>query len=145
LSRGSGLNNAIGLFYSYAGASLLLSTTKEEAVTNNEYFQVVLSPKSQCELSATGLKFKYRRTSTGHKNYCWKYSTDGTNFTEFANGVLTSVDTNGEIQQPIDLSTISGLQNMESNVTFRIYLWGATSTAGANAIGRFAAGIPVTV
>lgn len=135
LSRGSGLNSAVGLTYSYAGGSML-STTKEEAVINNEYFQIILSPKSKCQLSTTGLKFKYRRTSSGHKSYCWKYSTDGINFTEFANGSFTSTDSNGEFQQPVDLSIITGLQNIESNVTFRIYLWGATSSAGANAMGR---------
>jgi hypothetical protein len=140
ISRGSGIAVS-SLYYSYAATSTALSATKDAAIANNEYFQIDVAPGSQAVYTVTGLKFKFRRYAVGPVSYCWQYSTDGLNFTEIANGVFTSVDTNGDVMQPLELSSVAGLQSKTSGLVLRLYLWGATNNTSVFALGRYGAGV----
>lgn len=138
ISRGAGLV-VVGLFYSYAATSPV-SSSKQYAIDNSLYFQTVLTPLSNIKVSLSGLRFKFRRNGSGPTNYFWRYSTDGTNFIELYNGVFTSTDTNGELMPPLDLSSINELQNIQSAITLRLYVWGVTDAAAVFAVGRYASG-----
>jgi len=138
ISRGAGLV-VNSLYYSYAATSPV-SSSKQYAIDNNLYFQTVLTPSNNIKLSLSGLKYKFRRYAVGPTNYFWRYSTDGINFTELFNGVFTSVDTNGDIMPLLDLSAITELQDIQSPITLRLYVWGVTTTSSVFSVGRYAAG-----
>lgn len=138
ISRGSGLVVA-GLFYSYA-ASSPLSPTKESALTNNLYFEIQVTPLSTHKLNLSGLRYRFRRYAAGPTDYFWQYSTDDINYTEIKSGSFTSVDTNGDFIDPLDFSGITALQDVQTTVKFRLYVWGVTNAAQVFAFGRYASG-----
>ena len=143
LSRGSGIT-AIALARGFSAKSWDVSATKTSAVTNNEYFQFTINAKTGYMISLSALDARLRRSSTEAPNaYIWKYSLDGTTFTEIGTDVSFTSIADGETQSQIDLSGISALQNVTyaKTLTFRIYAWGGTNTTATFAIARYGAGI----
>jgi hypothetical protein len=64
---------------------------------------------------------------------------DGTTFTDIGSNVsFTGTTAEGDDQPTIDLSSITGLQNVQDNttITFRLYAWGGTSSGATFSIGR---------
>lgn len=139
ISRGAGLvaaslNNAFSS-NNYSGS------TKANAITNNHYQQVVISPVSGKKVSLSTINANFRRSSTGPNTFIWQYSLDGftTSGVDIGSEIsFTDEATNGIAQATIDLSGISALQNVNYNgsVTLRLYGWGTTNTEGTFAIGR---------
>jgi hypothetical protein len=141
LSRGAGiLPTALGR--GFAANSWDNAGTKTTAVSTGEYFEFVINVKSGYKLNLTALDATLRRSgATAPNAYIWKYSTDGTNFTEIGTDVSYTGTTEGVSQPQIDLSAITVLQNVlnATSLTFRLYAWGGTSTGATFSIGRYVA------
>lgn len=143
LSRGAGLSpNALADAYSSSSFSNT-STSLADAIANNDYLQFTVSPQSGYKVSLSTLNGTFRRSATGPNTFQWQYSLDGFATPGINVGptiTYTGTETNGVAQPTIDLSTVAALQNVTfpNMVTFRLYGWNATSTAGTFALGRLA-------
>lgn len=136
LSRGSGLK-AGSLIFSYVSVgaaedNALLSSSKAEAITNNEYYQMQFTINPSYKMDLNSLSYKFRRNAAGPAYYSWAYSLDGTSFSDIsgAEGALVQIN-EGSIYN-IDLSGVTDLQDVKDNktVTLRMYVWkdGGTGT-----------------
>ncbi len=127
----------------FSSTAYVAAGTKADAISNNEFFQITLEPKNNHRLFLTELDYIIRRSGTGPNAFQWQYSLD--NFATAgvdvgAEGSYTGTATNGIAMPAIDLSVIPALQNLPSGseVTFRLYIWGASAGTGTFAIGRLA-------
>ena len=145
LSRGGGLTNTSGLQRTFNSTAPTPANSKESAVLNNQYVQFDVQSKTGFNVSLSTLDVKLRRNSTGATKYKWMYSVDGTNFTEIGEYDIAFTDNNtdGVVQSTIHLSGLKDLQKVPSSqkVYFRLYFWGASSSSGGFAIGRYDSGI----
>lgn len=140
IERGAGLT-AASLSRGYVSTAKNANTTKTEAVANNAYYEIKIASKLAYEANLNGLEFRFRSFSTGPRNYRWMYSTNnGTTFNELgtADGSFLSADGEGGVEPLIDFSINPDLQNLHNNnpITFRLYLWGNTSTGTVFGFGR---------
>jgi trimeric autotransporter adhesin len=136
LSRGSGVT-ASSLGGGYASSNWV-DVSEAAAITNNRYYQVTISAKTNFKVSLSTLDSKLRRSSSGPNAYIWRWSTDGTNFTDIGSSVsFTTSSTGGDVQPQINLAGISALQNViaGTTITLRVYAWGATGAAGTFSFG----------
>lgn len=141
LSRGVGIS-ATALVRAFAATSWDNAASKANAVTNDEYFEYTISPKAGYKVSLSTLDATIRRSgSTAPNSYIWKYSTDGTTYTEIGTDISYTGTSEGGTQPQIDLSGISALQNISSIIYFRLYAWGGTSTNATFSFGRYATGL----
>ncbi len=143
LSRGPGL---IPTGFNYAYNSTLSSygvnNSKSYALSNGDYYSFSLQAQNGYKCSLSSLDVKLRRNTAGPTLFSWFYSIDGQNFTEITKGVnVLNGATEGEVQQTLDLSGLSELQNVLSDkvITFRVYGWNAGAATGGFAIGRYPA------
>lgn len=139
ISRGAGLN-ASALANGYSSNDFTANGTLAQAKANNDYLTFNISAKAGMKVSLSALNANFRRSSTGPNSFLWQYSLDGfaTEGIDITTVSFTSTNTNGEAQAAINLSGISGLQNVASGtvITFRLYGHGATGTGGTFALGR---------
>ena len=143
LSRGAGVTSS-SLPRGFASTNYTGATstpgTKSNAIAADEYMSFTVSAKSGYKISLSALDAILRRSSAGPNTYRWRYSLDGTTFTDIglSDVSYTLSGTEGNQQATIDLSSISALQNVPaaSTITFRLYSWGATSTGANFGIGR---------
>jgi hypothetical protein len=116
------------------------AATESSANTLKEYYEFSINVNTGRFVSLSELNAILRRSSGGPDKYIWKYSLDGTTFYDIGSSVsFTSSNYEGTAQTPIDLSSISALQNVQSGttITLRLYAWDASSTAtGTFSIGR---------
>jgi len=143
LTRSSSLT-ATSLSAGFA-ASGFNFTTQAAAESGNLYFQFTLTTAASAQASLSAINATLRRTSTGPNVYQWEYSTDG--FATTRNNIggnvsFTTTGSNGDVQTAIDLTGISGLQNIAggTTITFRIYAWGASAATGTFAVGKPSSG-----
>lgn len=142
LGRGAGFT-AASLNFSYVSSSQLLGANKDEAINNNEYFEIKLNAKDTYKLSLISLNYKYRRNSSGPSGYKWKYSLNGVDFTDVgATETDEAVFSSDGVSYAIDLNSIVALQNIpvQTIVTLRMYVWGSGSSSQVFGFGRYYAG-----
>jgi len=142
LGRGAGFT-AGSLNFSYVSTTSLLGTTKEEAITNNEYFEIVLNTKDGYKTSLDALNFKYRRNSAGPSHYKWRYSLNGADFTDVGNAVQDTAYSSGDgIAYSVNLDEVTALQNVASGttITLRMYIWGSGGNTQVFGFGRYYVG-----
>ncbi len=140
LTRGAGIA-ATGLGRAFASNGWDVNATKVNAISNNEYFQFVISSITAYNFSISTLNATLRRSASNAPNaYIWKYSLDGVNFSDIGADISFTSTADGAAQSQISLSGISALQNAKT-VTFRLYAWGGTSATATFSIGRFATGV----
>ncbi len=143
LSRGVGIT-PVAVAMAFASNSWDLNGTKATATTNNEYFEFSIQSKPDFKVSLSTLDAILRRSSAAAPNaYIWKYSLNGTDFTEIGTDISFTSVVDGVIQSQIDLSGISTLQNVTNgtNLVFRLYAWGGTNVVSTLSIGRYGTGI----
>lgn len=139
LSRGAGLT-AGNYNFAYVSTTSVTST-KAAAITNNEYYQLAVSPKTGYKVSFSTLKYRFRCVSSGPVNNRWMYSVDGgTNFTEIGQADAVSTVSTGGAEYQLDLSGISDLQNVKQAVLLRMVVWGATANTAVFGFGRILSG-----
>ncbi len=142
LTRGGGVN-ATALARAYSSTNFTASGTQTDAITNNKFIQITVSAATGYQVSLSTLDVRLRRSTTGPNAYIWRYSTNGSTFTDIGSEVSFVSTVDGVDQSQINLSGISALQNVSSGttITLRIYAWGASATTGTFAIGRYGASI----
>ncbi|MFZ4401263.1 MAG: hemoblobin-interacting domain-containing protein [Bacteroidales bacterium] len=142
LSRGNGIT-ATALARGFSANAWDVSGTKTTAENTNEYFQFTVNAKTSYKVSLSTLDATLRRTSTGPNAYIWKYSLDGSSFTEIGTEISFTSTADGVAQTQIDLSGVTALQNVNdaTTITFRLYAWGGSSLSSTFAFGRYGTGI----
>ncbi len=143
LSRGSGVFPS-SLARTFSADNFTDAGNKANAIAGNEYLTFTVSAKSGFSVSLSTLDVRLRRPSTGPNAYIWRFSVNGTSFTDIGADVsFTSTATDGVVQPQVNLSSVVALQNVQAGttITFRLYAWGATSAAGSFAIGRYNTGV----
>ena len=98
-------------------------TTLAESIAGNDYIQFTVTPTLGSTFTPTTFVFNWDSSATGPKNVALRSSYDG-----YASnlGVVAPVATIGTS----NTISITGLTNISSIVTFRIYGYGATVAAG---------------
>jgi hypothetical protein len=141
LSRGNGIaGTALGRAFAATGWSSS-TNTKANAISTNQYFQFSFTANSGKRVSLTALNARLRRSGAPAPNaYIWRYSTNGSAFTDIGTDISFTSTADGVDQTQIDLSSINALQNVAAGttITFRLYAWGGNSTLSTFSIGRFA-------
>jgi hypothetical protein len=101
--------------------------TISEAVTGNDYIQFVVTPNVGFSFTPTSFVFRWDRSGTGPSNVALRSSVDG-----FASdlGTVTGMVSGGVATTTDRTITITGLTNITTATTFRIYGYGATATSG---------------
>lgn len=143
LFRGSGLdiptttyaNSINGISPNFESPS---TATFSTAQANNEYYEFsVSSGATEKFISLFNLNARVRRTGGGAPNYQWMYSIDEAPFIAIGDAATVASSDRGYALPTVDLTAIPALKNIPSTskVTFRIYLWGATTAGGVTAIG----------
>jgi HKD family nuclease len=140
--RGSGLEgSSLSKGFSSrtnANLSYTIVTDKTSAIANNSYVEFDVNVLANYKVSIKTIYAKLRRSSAGARNYIIQYSINGGTFLDASSTVAFSNTFAGGIpQDPIDVSGVAALQNIEGakNIKFRIYSWGYTSTGGSFAFG----------
>nr|WP_162143089.1 phospholipase D-like domain-containing protein [Pedobacter glucosidilyticus] len=121
-----------------ANLNFAIVTDKTSAIANNSYVEFDVNVLANYKVSIKTIYAKLRRSSAGARNYIIQYSINGGTFLDVSPTIAFSNTFAGGISQdPIDISGIAALQNIEGakNIKFRIYSWGYTSTGGSFAFG----------
>ncbi len=137
LTRGDGIN-ASSLDDAFSSNNWNASSLAE-AITNDEYYQLTVEPKSNQSVGLNQLIWNFRRSSTGPDTLQWHYSIDGANFFSIDSPIeYTGTQTNGQSIGPVELTCIKDLQDVTHGqiITLRLYAWGASGATGSGAIGR---------
>ena len=96
--------------------------TLTEAVAGNDYIQFIVTPNSGFSFTPTSLYFSWQSSSLGPNTVTLRSSADSYVTDIGSTAVTTSIATY--------TITISGLSNITTATTFRLYGYGATSTSG---------------
>lgn len=146
LTRGSGVSqpaaDSSGAARGWGGVDWVVSDLAS-AVTGNKFVSFTIASEAGYKLSFTTIdKFDYRRSTTGASTGVLQYQIGiGGPFVDVP-GILdySGVATTGASLPPINLATISALQNIPSGtlVTFRIVNYGGSNAGGAWYIYDFA-------
>ncbi len=137
LTRGSGIEPSF-LLNAFSSRHFTLNGSKTDALAGGDYIQTSIRAKEFYRSQFNGINFNLRRSSTGPVAYQWQYSLDGfaTAGTDLgAQGSHVGLDDDGSPMPAIDASGVANLQKAKE-ATFRLYAWGATSTAGTLAFAR---------
>jgi len=97
--------------------------TLAEAITGNDYIQFIVTPNSGFSFTPTSFVFQWDRSTSGPKNVTLRSSVDG--FTTDLGSLVPAAALGFS-----NTITISGLNNIASATTFRLYGYGATATTG---------------
>jgi HKD family nuclease len=142
MSRGSGLEaSSLSRGFSSRTKTNLdfnLVTDKTRAIDYNSYVEFDVNVLTNYKVSFKTIYAKLRRSSAGARNYIIQYSINGGTFIDASPALSFSNSFTGGIpQDPIDVSGVTALQNIEGskNIKFRIYSWGYTSIGGSFAFG----------
>lgn len=102
------------------------TSTLAVAVTGNDYIEFIVTPNTGYSFTPTSLVFTWDRSATGPANVTLRSSVDG-----FVSDLGTvSGIVNGANPLTVNTITISGLTNLATATTFRLYGYGATAAGG---------------
>ncbi len=139
LTRGAGLLTSF-LLNAFSSTNYTAYGAKTDAINNNDYVELTFEADDFYRLNFDDLHFNARRSITGPVSYQWQYSLDDfatTGVDLGAEGFYDGTADTGVVMPSINLSGVPALQNVKK-VTYRLYAWGATTTAGTFAFGRLA-------
>ncbi|HEX5702908.1 MAG TPA: Calx-beta domain-containing protein [Pyrinomonadaceae bacterium] len=100
-------------------------TTLAESIAGHDYIEFIVTPNVGFSFTPTSFVFNWERSSTGPNNVTLRSSVDG-----FATDIGT-VNFPGTTLTTGNTITISGLTNLTTATTFRLYGYGATAGTGA--------------
>ncbi|PWU19477.1 MAG: hypothetical protein C5B50_06440 [Verrucomicrobia bacterium] len=133
LTRGSGIGTSGTAALRAWGGNTWTSSSSANAISANQFATFGISANSGYTVSFDSIsEFDYRHSATGGTNGLLQYQVGSGGFNNVATFFYTNNTSSGAQLGPIDLSSISALQNVPAgtNVTFRIVNWGGTSSAG---------------
>lgn len=97
--------------------------TISEAVAGNNYIQFIVTPSAGCSVTPTSLVFSWDKSGTGPQNVVLRSSVDGYTSDIGTVAPTAAIGTNNTIN-------ITGISNISTPITFRLYGYGATATGG---------------
>ena len=117
------------------GGTGVNSTSFANAVSGNDYITFGVQAKPGYTVSFSEIPaYNIRRSGTGATTGQWQYQLNNGGFVDIGSSITWGGITNstGNLQSSINLSTITALQNVASNVnvTFRLVVWGGSSSSG---------------
>ena len=113
--------------------------TLAEAVAGNDYIQFIVTPNVGFSFTPTSFVFIWDRSGTGPQNVTLRSSVDG--FTADL-GTITGIVGAAFATNTI---TITGLTNITTATTFRLYGYGASATTGTGGFDANANAVNVTL
>ena len=113
--------------------------TLAEAVAGNDYIQFIVTPNVGFSFTPTSFVFIWDRSGTGPQNVTLRSSVDG--FTADL-GTVTGITAGAFATNTI---TITGLANITTATTFRLYGYGASATTGTGGFDANVNAINVTL
>ena len=127
----------------FSSSGFTVNGTKAQALANDDYISFTVQTVPNFAVSLFVLDAKLRRSADGPSHYCWYYSLNGINFLPVGNDISLAFSSDGLVQPRVVLYNTPDLQKIASYffVVFRLYAWGATSSTGSLAIGRYAEGV----
>jgi endonuclease I/PKD repeat protein len=134
LTRGSGVGTGgTGAARGWGGNGWT-DVSADDAIYNDRVatFTIQVGPSSSVSFGSIS-KFDYRRSATGPSNGRLQYQVGpADSFHTITDVSYSSTSSSGASLGPVDLSSISALQNVPAGtvVSFRIANWGGTSSAG---------------
>ncbi|WP_293889930.1 lamin tail domain-containing protein [Flavobacterium sp.] len=123
----AGNANRLGGTNWFDAGNTAAGSTLSEAIAGNNYIQFVVTPLSGATFTPTSFVFNWDSSGTGPKNVALRSSVDGYAANLGAIAPVAAIGTANTI-------AISGITNSASAITFRIYGYGATSTAGSGGL-----------
>ena len=133
LTRGSGVGTSGSGAARGWGGNNWVSTSEAAAVTANQFatFSVTVNAGNAVSFSTVS-RLDYRRSGTGASTGVLQYQIGSGAFTDITTISYTNTTSSGASAGPLDLSTVSALQNVAAGttVTFRIVNWGGTGSTG---------------
>lgn len=125
-TNSSGISNSSGNPVNSLFLRNVNNSTEGNAVTGNKYITFSVTPSSA--LNFTSLSFDYFLASASSAEFfALRSDAGGDNFTTtIASGTLTTINA-WTANTPLDLSSVTSLQNTGSTVNFRFYVWGAAA------------------
>jgi DNA/RNA endonuclease G (NUC1) len=130
LTRGVGVGTANTGAARGWGGSGWTNSTSVAAIGSNQFLTFGLAANAGFQLSFAAIsRFDYRRSNTGPTNGLLQYQLGSGPFVDIATLSYPSNSSTGASLDPINLSTLSALQNIGpgTNVTFRVVNWGGGS------------------
>ncbi|HNL66205.1 MAG TPA: hypothetical protein PKL81_14010, partial [Ferruginibacter sp.] len=113
--------------------------TLAEAVAGNDYIQFIVTPNVGFSFTPTSFVFIWDRSGTGPQNVTLRSSVDG--FTADL-GTVTGITAGAFATNTI---TITGLANITTATTFRLYGYGASATGGTGGFDANVNAVNVTL
>ncbi|MCC5925010.1 MAG: CHRD domain-containing protein [Bacteroidetes bacterium] len=108
----------------------------DAAVSGNKYYDIVVTAEGGYQFGIEAIEYNFRRSGSGPNAFQWAFSTDGTNFVNLGDVIsYTESPTSGTAFGPFSTSAIEQLQGI-TEVTLRMYAWGASTSGGTGAFGR---------
>ena len=103
-------------------------STLAEAIAGGAYLQFIVTPNSGYSFTPTSFVFQFDNSGTGPKNLVLRSSID--NFAANIGAALAPATVMGTTSATNTI-TITGISNVTTATTFRLYGYGATATTGA--------------
>lgn len=145
LTRGSGVTTTPTAAGNAWGGNGLNETTFANALTNNDFITLSITPQSGYSVSLTQISpYNVRRSSSGATSGRWQYQIGSGSFVDIGSDITWGSTTTaaGNAQSAINLSSISALQNVSSgtSITLRLVIWGASGASGTWYFNNFQTG-----
>ena len=119
-----GNGNRLGGKDWFDAGDTVAGTTLAESITGNDYIQFTVAPNAGATFTPTSFVFGWDRSNAGPSSLALRSSADGYAANLGSVTGLAALQTNG------NTIIISGLNNIATTTTFRLYGYGATGTAG---------------
>ncbi len=144
-TRGTGITTGGTAGLNAWGGNGMISTSASAAITAQDIVSFTGTvPSGKVLYSKAFRPYNIRVSSSGATSGQWQYRINGGAFVDLGPVVSwgNNFTSSGNMQSEITLSNISALQGLASgtSVTFRIILWGATTTSGNWYLNAFQAG-----
>lgn len=94
------------------------------AITDEDYMEWTIEPELGYKITITSLEFNYQKSSTGPSLLTIRSSSDG--YASDLDTKILTANTNNSL-----IATISGVTNVTSPLSFRLYGYGASSSVGS--------------
>src|SRR5690606_5316995 len=133
LTRASGIetqNQAAGRAWGGTISGLNGAANTQDAVAKSTYFTFTVAPKEGKKLALSTFNMDYRRSGTGAQQGTLQYQINSGEFENIADLNFASSASSGGSLGQIDLSSVTELQeiNSDQTITFRVVLFGGTAT-----------------
>lgn len=123
----SGIGRGSGATGSSANDRYNANSWNTPSIDNTAYFEFILTPATGYKIDFTSFVYTGQASGTGPTSFAFRSSIDN---------YASNLGSPSAIGVTIDLSAIS-FQNITTAVTFRLYGWGASASAGTFSVNDF--------